>query len=235
MHYEPGKMLATRSRALCISFEGIDGVGKSTQAQMLARNLEQKGFSVAVIHLLKRKQKDIVHELMENLISDKVTHPFQTDHPYADTLMRISAISYFSNKIIKPSLERGTSVIIDRYVDSIYAYQTCKILQAETGRLLDTGAPDPRLSIMRKLNDIVSFCNVVEPHLTFLLDMSPKSIFEEGRWDVKLTRNDIPFLERVRETFLLSQTLFPHRIKTINACEGTREEISASILKTLNI
>jgi dTMP kinase len=225
-----------KNNALCISLEGIDGVGKSTQAQMLAKSLEEKGFGVLVIHLLKREQVkiDIVKELTTILTSQRETHPFRTDHPYVDTLMRISVASYFSDKIIKPNLENGKFVVVDRYLDSIYAYQTCKILEMKNMHLPKTKEHDLRLAVIKKLHDILVFCRVIEPHVTFLLDMPPKSLFEEGRLDTKLTKADIPFLEKVRETFLLSQTLFPHRIKIINANGKTRQDISINILKMID-
>ena len=98
-----------------VSFEGLDGSGKSTQAELLRRRLEADGEEV----IATREPGGT--ELGEK-IRDLVLHGGHVA-PWAEALLYAAARAQHVDQVIGPALERGASVICDRYVDSSVAYQ----------------------------------------------------------------------------------------------------------------
>jgi dTMP kinase len=98
-----------------VTFEGLDGSGKSTQAELLRQRLEADGEDVVSTRepggtKLGEKIRDLV------LHGDDVA-------PWAEALLYAAARAQHVDEVIRPALERGASVICDRYVDSSVAYQ----------------------------------------------------------------------------------------------------------------
>jgi dTMP kinase len=98
-----------------VSFEGLDGSGKSTQAELLRARLEADGVDV----LMTREPGGT--ELGEK-IRDLVLHGNHVT-PWAEALLYAAARAQHVDEVIRPALERGASVISDRYVDSSVVYQ----------------------------------------------------------------------------------------------------------------
>jgi dTMP kinase len=101
--------------AMFVSFEGLDGSGKSTQAELLRARLESDGEEV----LATREPGGT--ELGE-AIRDLVLHGGHVS-PWAEALLYAAARAQHVEEVISPALERGVSVLCDRYVDSSVAYQ----------------------------------------------------------------------------------------------------------------
>lgn len=99
-----------------ISFEGIDGSGKSTQIQLLKAKLEQKGEKVEIY---REPGGEELAERIRDLLLDS---QYEID-PFAELLLFSAARAQLVQKKIRPALEEGTLVICDRFFDSTTAYQ----------------------------------------------------------------------------------------------------------------
>jgi len=133
-----------------ITFEGIDGAGKSTQVMKLKRQLLEQGREVMT---LREPGGTPVAEQVRELL-------LETRHditPVGELLLFSASRAELVQKVILPALEQGTDVILDRFFDSTTAYQGY-------GRGLDLG-------ILAEINRIAS-CGLM-PDITFYLDLTP--------------------------------------------------------------
>ena len=101
---------------LFISFEGIDGVGKSTQIDLLIKHLDELGR--ANIRTLEPGGTDLGVEIRHLLL-----HRKGEVAPRAEALLYAADRAHHVATKVRPALEAGTDVIIDRYLDSSVAYQ----------------------------------------------------------------------------------------------------------------
>ena len=99
-----------------ISFEGIDGSGKSTQIRLLKEHLEQSG---ARVDVYREPGGTLISEQVRAMLLDPA---FDID-PYAELLLFSAARSQLVSEKIKPALKEGRIVICDRFFDSTIAYQ----------------------------------------------------------------------------------------------------------------
>jgi dTMP kinase len=104
------------ARGKLITIEGIDGAGKSTLAQALARELAALGHPV---ELLREPGGVDVSERIRALVKD----PALAVAPRAEALLYAAARAQLVQELLAPLLERGTHVLLDRFVDSSLAYQ----------------------------------------------------------------------------------------------------------------
>jgi dTMP kinase len=102
-------------RPMFVTFEGLDGSGKSTQAELLRGRLEADGEQVVAT------REPGGTELGES-IRDLVLHGGHVT-PWAEALLYAAARAQHVDEVIRPALERGASVVCDRYLDSSVAYQ----------------------------------------------------------------------------------------------------------------
>jgi len=100
-----------------ISFEGLDGCGKSTQAQLLKQRFETEGENVL---LLREPGGTIISEKIRDILLSKI-HSAMI--PVAEILLFSAARAQLVHEIIQPALQKNTVVLCDRYVDSTTAYQ----------------------------------------------------------------------------------------------------------------
>ena len=98
-----------------VTFEGLDGCGKSTQARLLARTMEEEGVDVV-------STREPGGTPLGEAIRDLVLHG---DHvaPWAEAALYAAARAQHVDELIRPALARGATVICDRYLDSSVAYQ----------------------------------------------------------------------------------------------------------------
>lgn len=166
-----------------ITFEGIDGVGKSTQADLLESFLREKGKQV--VRTLEPGGTELGQEIRHLLL-----------HRKGDVSPRSEALLYAADRAhhvatkIRPALASGAVVISDRYFDSSVAYQgAARELSVEDVRNISLWAVD----------------NLV-PDLTVLLDLSAQKAIERraktGTEPDRLEREKVEFFERAREEYL---------------------------------
>ena len=190
-------MARARANGLLITLEGGEGSGKTTQANALARHLEERGRSVcvtrepggtalgqAVLRLLRESEGGLTLTPLSELLLFE-----------ADRAQHVSGL-------IRPALASGKIVVCDRFSDSSLAYQGY-------GRGLG-------LELIRRLNDEAT--GGLSPHLTLLLDIPPEvGLAREGA-QIDVTGRESPaFHKRVREGFLALAREEPERFVVIDA------------------
>ncbi len=189
---------------MLITFEGIDGSGKTTQSRRLFEFLKERGVKV---HLFREpggtEAGDKIRELLMSFELDPKTELLLFEASRAELM-----------KVVRPLLERGEVVILDRFTDSTLAYQGY-------GRGLD-------LDLIRRLNDLVT--GGIKPEVTFLLDLEPsvalKRLKEKTRFD------DPKLLERVRDGYREIAKTEPERVLLIDASRS-EEEVFSDIVSFL--
>ena len=164
-------------RGVLIVFEGIDGSGKTTQAQILLSKLERRGFVSVYFRepSLGRWGREIKKKAA---LADSVTPEEELDLFQKDRKENVE-------KNLIPSLRAGKVVILDRYYFSTIAYQGAKGIDPE---------------VLRKMNEAFA----VKPDLVFILDVKPEQglarIADRGTKDALFERED--YLVQVRRLFL---------------------------------
>jgi dTMP kinase len=138
-----------RGRGFFVSFEGLDGAGKSTQVASLGAALRADGYDVITV----RPNDTPLGELISGVV---LQHPLAASlQPWTEALLFNAGRVQLLTEVILPALERGTVVIADRYADSTLAYQG-------GGRGLDPQA------LLRMHEDC---CGDIWPDLTVYLDL----------------------------------------------------------------
>ena len=133
-----------------ISFEGIEGCGKSTQADMLVETMVAAGLQVLPVH---EPGSTSLGQYLRRYLKEESVSPTRE----AELLLFCAARAELVANVLRPTLDRGVHVVADRYADSTMAYQGY-------GRGLD-------LEIVRSVNDVAT--GGLLPDVTFLLDLPP--------------------------------------------------------------
>lgn len=196
-----------------ISFEGIEGTGKSTQASLLSAYLQQHEWTV--IRTREPGGTAISLKIRELLLS---LDNREMD-PVTELLLYNAARVQHIREVIDPALERGEIVICDRFSDSTLAYQGY-------GRGIDR-------TMILALDKLAT--KGMRPDLTLLLDIDVETGLKRNREINKRDRlelEDIAFHEKVRAGFLRMAEEEPDRIRIID-CSGSIETIHRDILKTV--
>lgn len=186
-----------------ISFEGIDGSGKSTQLNLLREWLEHQGKSVVTI---REPGATLLSEsIREILLSTK-----QSITPTAELLLFSAARTQLVERVIEPTLAAGSIILCDRYVDSTTAYQGYG-----RGLNMDHVAEISRIATRGMM-----------PELTFFIDVryeqaQQRMQFAEGAAEPdRMERAGSEFFNRVRDGYLTIATAEPKRFVVI---DGYRE------------
>ena len=180
-------------KGLFITFEGIDGCGKTTQIELLKESLEEKGYTV----LLTREPgaKGLGEKLREILLNydGEVSSNCESFLFLADRAQHIDTI-------IKPAIDKGVIVLCDRHTDSTVAYQGY-------GRQLD-------LEQIYQLNKIAT--NGIIPDITFILDIDiDTSLQRIGKGRDRMENSGREFFERVRKGYIEISEKEPQRVKLL--------------------
>ena len=198
-----------KSAEMFITFEGIDGVGKSTQLDMLEKHLVESGREV--VRTLEPGGTELGQEIRHLLL-----------HRKGDVAPRSEALLYAADRAhhvetkIKPALASGKVVLSDRYFDSSVAYQgAARELDVNEVREISLWAIDRLL-----------------PDLTVLLDLDAAAAIErrgnKGTEPDRLEREQVEFFERAREEYL--RMAKEPRFLVIDATLSP-EEIHAQVLE----
>ena len=207
------------SRGLLIVFEGAEGAGKSTQLNRLAEWLNARGRDVVS---LREPGGTAVGDEIRRVLLD----PASEIAPRAEALLFMASRAQLVERRIRPSLDRGSIVLLDRFFLSTYAYQA-------HGR----GLPEEEIRVANSMAT-----DGLVPDLTLLLTLPVEAglarAMERGGHD-RMERADIGFHVRVTNAFGLFATQAWQRVHTecgpIDAVDGsgTETEVFARVVETL--
>ncbi|HWL77704.1 dTMP kinase [Microbacterium sp.] len=192
------------ARGVFVTFEGGDGVGKSTQAQRLQEWLDSEGYTTV---RTREPGGTEVGELLRDIVL----------HHRGEIVARAEALLYAADRaqhvatVVRPALERGDIVIQDRYFDSSLAYQGAgRVLGREEVRRLSLWAVDGLI-----------------PDVTVLLDLDPDVARErreaQGKPFDRLEAEEAEFHENVRREFLALADAEPARFLVVDASQPVAE------------
>lgn len=200
--------------SLFITFEGIDGSGKTTQLRLLHEYLRHRGIDTVVA---REPGGTEVGEAIRQILLHSGTQDLK---PLSELLLYYASRHQNLCQNILPALERGQWVLCDRYADASLAYQGY-------GRGLD-------LNFIEQLNQAVIGQRL--PNLTLLIDLDPATALararqrnqeravDEGRFEMEA----LSFFERVREGYLTIARKSPGRFRIVSgelSVENAHQEI----------
>jgi dTMP kinase len=190
------------ARGLFITFEGMDGSGKSTQLRRLATHLRTLGRTVLETAepggtAIGRKIRQILLDAGNQELS-----------PTAELLLYFASRAQNVNESIVPALDRGEIVLADRFTDSTLAYQGC--------------ARGLGANVVADLDKIA--CRGLRPDLTLLLDISPADSLArakarnsaEASGETRMDEQGLEFHRRVYEAYQALADREPARVKRID-------------------
>jgi dTMP kinase len=188
-----------------VSFEGVDGSGKSTQARLLAERLRADGRDVV---LTREPGGTALGEAVRGL----VLHG-EDVAPWAEAALFAAARAQLVDEVIRPALARGADVVSDRYLDSSLAYQG-----------LARG-----LGIERVLELNLLVTSGILPDRTFLVLVPPEqAAARRGEEPDRIEREGAGFVEEVDRAYRELARVFGQRVQVV---DGTRnaEDIARDI------
>jgi dTMP kinase len=202
-----------------ITFEGIEGAGKSTQSKMLFKALSDEGLPCLITNEPGGTPLgDAVRELLGDIrYKDMV--------PLAELFLFSASRAQHVENVIRPSLEEGKIVICDRFNDASVAYQGF-------GRKLP-------ITLVQDTNLKASWN--VKPDITFFLDVEPSRglkriqnrIIELEIPADRIEKENLDFFERVREGYLYMSREEPYRYRVLDGTLGV-EDLHKIILDIVN-
>ncbi|MGE5443651.1 MAG: dTMP kinase [Ignavibacteriales bacterium] len=201
-----------------ITFEGVEGSGKSTQAELLKVFLLKQGHEVA---LTREPGWGALGRLIRKMLLEEKDLDLD---PLAELYLFCADRTQHVRDFIKPMLREGYIVICDRFTDSTIAYQGY-------GRGLD-------LELVEKVSKTAALS--LKPDLTILLNLPVKvglSRLEKRSGKTKMDEEPVEFHERVRNGYIFIAQKEPRRIKVVNAArdiDEVQEEIRIVVLERLS-
>ena len=184
-------------RGRFITLEGIDGAGKSTHLEWLARFLEARGIRVT-------RTREPGGTAAGERLRELMLHSGAALHPETETLLMFAARREHIDKVIEPALASGAWVICDRFTDATFAYQA-----AGSGV---SWAKIEQLELWVQ--------DGLQPHATVLFDVAPDiglTRAARGKRPDRFEREQIAFYERAREAYLKRARAAPQRVRIIDA------------------
>ena len=185
-----------------ITFEGIDGAGKSTHIATVVDWLSARGLEV--VSTREPGGTPLGEKLRELLLHEPM-------HLETEALLMFAARRDHLALVIEPALARGAWVVCDRFSDATYAYQG-------GGRGLDKA----KFAVLERWVH-----GHLQPDLTFLFDLPPEvaceRIARQGRELDRFEQERADFHLRVRQAYLERAVEAPQRIRVINAGQGQDE------------
>ncbi len=191
-----------------LTFEGIDGAGKSTQLALLAEDLRGAGYRVT-------RTREPGGTVLGERLRDFLLAPGAPLAAQAELAMMFAARAQHAAEVIRPALARGEVVLCDRFTDASEAYQG-------VGRGLGREAVAALHQIL--LGDL-------RPDITVILDLEPAMarLRARGRGgDDRIEAEGLAFLARVRQGYLEIAAREPERCIVIPAA-GPEESVHAAI------
>jgi dTMP kinase len=220
---QPAIISDVATRGKFITFEGLDGSGKSTQLEKLARSLRARGVPVTVT---REPGGTTTGEKIREVLLHSGTAGLS---PMAEMALMFASRAQHIHEVILPALAEGRVVLCDRFTDSTEAYQG-------GGRKLGSKA-------VLELHEIL--CGDLQPDLTILLDNDVAFSVERARRrnlkkragrsekekdENRFEQENRGFFGRVRHAYLAIAEREPQRVQVVNA-RGTPGETHAMILE----
>jgi len=205
-----------KKKGLFITFEGIEGCGKSTQARLLTESLRAQGQRVL---LTREPGGPRISEEIRALLLNK---EFTEMNRLTEVFLYMASRAQHTLEWIIPTLEKGQNVICDRYYDSTYAYQ-------------GAAREIPEYEI-ETINTIAT--TGLKPDVTYIIDVPVEIGLERLHNGTKaedidrLESEDMDFHRRVRKGFLKLAEEEPERIVVIDGKQSI-EEIHQDIMKNM--
>lgn len=189
-----------------VTLEGIDGSGKTTQAELLAKALGDDTV------LVREPGGTPASERIRELVAD----PAVELEPAAELLLFCAARAQLVAEVIRPALDAGRDVVSDRFSDSTAAYQGAargvSVEVAVSVNLVATG----RLT----------------PDVTVMLRIDPELAATRSRGEDRIEREGLEFQRRVAEAYERLARSDPSRIKVVDA-EGDVDEVHARVMEAV--
>ncbi len=200
-----------------ITFEGIDGSGKSTQLRMLTSELRLRGFNVLMT--MEPGGTPLGRRLREAFLETE-----ETVSPLAELLLFAADRAQHVDFLVKPAIAEGKIVVSDRYADATFAYQGAGRGFAES-----------------TVNQVIELATGgLKPDLTLFFDLSVETALRrtDSRTDSGERKNRMDsetgdFYKRVRESYLQIADREPERFRVINA-EGSTDEIQRRVVEIVS-
>lgn len=202
-----------------ISFEGIEGCGKSTQISLLAASLQQSGHRVV---LTREPGGCPIANQIRSVLLDAANSSMV---PMTELMLYAAARAQHLAEIVRPAIAAGSIVLCDRFSDATRAYQAF-------GRGIDRAT-------IEILNELA--CNGLSPSLTLLLDCPVEIGLGRARQRIESTNGpreerfeleSLAFHQRVRDGYLQLATEEPGRFMVIEA-DNSPEQVAQSIAATV--
>ncbi|WP_144822107.1 dTMP kinase [Marinobacter piscensis] len=196
-------------RGQFITFEGTEGVGKSTQIANAAATLKKLGVEYRITR--EPGGTPMAESIRELLLE-------QRDEPVSEVtelLLMFAARAQHLHTVILPALEAGQWVLCDRFTDATFAYQG-------GGR----GVPRERIEMLESLVQ-----GELRPDHVLLLDAPVETGMTRARCRGELDRFEqeaVPFFQRIRDTYLARAAADPERYSVVDAA-APLEEVSAQV------
>jgi dTMP kinase len=205
--------MGSATRGLFLTFEGLDGSGKSTQMELLAEELRAAGYDVLTT---REPGGTPLGEAVRAVLLD----PARTGMTArAETLLYAAARAELVETIVRPALEAGRVVLCDRYIDSSLAYQGYgRGLGVEDVLMLSVWATE---------------CLFPDLTLVLLVDEGAR-VGRAGDTPDRLEAEELSFFERAAEGYRRLGAEHRHRIKLIDA-EGTVEQVAALVRAAVDL
>lgn len=188
-----------------ITFEGIDGCGKSTQCEMLKDYLKERGVDFIFV---REPGGTVIGERIREILLDKKNSQMTSR---TELLLFEAARAQITDEVIKPALEEGKIVLCDRFFDSSSAYQ---------GMARGMG-----MEFVSDLN--MAATGGLKPDITFFFDISAEEALERrckrGEASDRIELAGLKFQEDVRAGYLELAKSSEGRIITIDATKGIEE------------
>ena len=205
------------TKGLFITFEGVEGAGKTTNIEYIAQKIEAAGHEI----LLTREPGGT--ELSEAIRELLISKEYPEMHINTELLLMFAARSEHLNKIIIPAINAGKWVLCDRFTDATYAYQG-------GGR----GISETTISTLEILVQ-----GTLRPDYTFLFDLDAEiglaRARNRGETD-RFEQQHIDFFNRVRAKYLSMAEAQDHRYRIVNAepdLDTVQQQISQLLIEIL--
>jgi dTMP kinase len=209
-----------------ITFEGVEGSGKTTQIRLAGEFLREKGFPV---FMTQEPGGTPLGERIREILLNRGGFDISGE---AEVFLFAAARAQHTDAVIRPALEKGQVILCDRFSDATIAYQAY-------GR----GLP------LETVREICRFASRgISPHLTLLFDLPVEKGLErafrriagreEASREDRFEREQLDFHRRIREGYLTIAREEPGRVKIVDASrdiESTRREVRAILSSFLGV